>query len=121
MAKKKNRGIRSRRRSRRDKGGRRSPIRPDTRLRFLLILVVQGVREVTIRGSREASQIGKFWAAVQRYLQTGDDSALTKFRGRYVTDTSGNRYFFLTDLRQLDRLASAGVLSFESIYAGGGR
>lgn len=80
-----------------------------------------GAREVPIRGLERASQVGKYWAAVQNFLQSGDDSALLRFKGKSVTDASGKRHLFLTDLNQLDRLASAGVLSFESIYAGGGR
>jgi hypothetical protein len=101
------------------KGPKSKP--PDTRLRNLLRLTDEGVRRVTIRGSREASRLGKFWAGVQKYIQTGDDSALFKFKGKTFTDASGKRHLFFTDLRQLDRQASAGVLSFESIYAGGGR
>ena len=106
--------------SRKSKGGH-FPKPPDTRLRNLLRLMDRGVRSVAIRGSREASQLGKFWAAVQQFLQTGDDTALLRFKGKTFTDANGKRHLFFTDLRQLDRLASAGVLSFESIYAGGGR
>jgi hypothetical protein len=95
--------------------------RTDARLRMLLIPKPEGAREFAIRGSERASQVGKFWAAVQQYLQSGDDSALLRFKGKSVTDASGKRHLFLTDLNQLDRQASAGVLSFESIYAGGGR
>jgi hypothetical protein len=102
------------------KNGKRVAKQPDKRLRVLLVPTPE-VREVAIRGSEQASRIGKYWAAVQKYLQTGDDSALLRFKGKGFTDASGNRYFFPTDLRQLDRQASAGVLSFESIYAGGGR
>ena len=108
-------GLRNRR------NGRHVAKPPDTRLRRLLIPTPGGVREVAIRGSREASRLGKFWAAVQKYLQIGDNSALVSFKGKRFTDASGNRHFFPTDLKQLDRQASAGVLSFESMYAGGGR
>jgi len=105
----------------RRRNGRYDATKTDRLLRVHSALITKGKNEIATRDSRQASLVGGHWAAVQRYLQTGDDSALTKFKGRYVTDASGKRYFFLTDLRQLDRLASAGVLSFESIYAGGGQ
>ena len=128
MARKKTRRIKRNKGTRRGspsknprKNGQRFGKPVDTRLRRLLIPTPAGVREVTIRGSRQASQLGKYWAAVQRYLQTGDDSALVRFKGKTFTDARGNRHLFPTDLKQLDRQASAGVLSFESMYAGGGR
>jgi hypothetical protein len=123
MKKRKTRKIGTKRKSvlKKRKNGRHVAKPTDTRLRKLLIPIPTGAREVAIRGSQRASQVGKFWAAVQRYLQTGDDSALLRFKDKGVTDASGIHHLFLTDLRRLDRLASAGVLSFESIYAGGGR
>jgi hypothetical protein len=123
MAEKKTRKIRSKRKSSlRKRKNRKYAAKPtDTRLRRLLIPTPKGVREVAIRGFKEASRLGKYWAAVQKYLQTGDDSPLLRFKDRSFTDASGKRHLFPTDLKQLDRQASAGVLSFESIYAGGGR
>jgi hypothetical protein len=128
MAKKKTRRIKRNKGTRRGspsktprKNGHHFAKPPDTRLRRLLIPTPRGVREVAIRGLKQASQLGKYWAAVQKYLQTGDDSALLRFKNKSFTDASGNRHLFPTDLKQLDRQASAGVLSFESIYAGGGR
>lgn len=76
-----------------------------------------GKREIATRNSREATVVGKFWAAAQKYLQTGDSSALKKLRRKYIIDASGKRVPLLTDLAELDRLGSAGVLSFESLYA----
>jgi hypothetical protein len=122
MAKGKKRNSTRRKSAPRKRGKRgQGPKSPDTRLRRLLIPTPRGVREVTIRGSKEASRLGKYWAAVQKYLQTGDDSVLTMFRDKGFADATGKRFVFPTNLRQLDRQASAGVLSFESIYAGGGR
>ena len=80
----------------------------DERLRMLLIPTPEGVREVAIRGSQRAWRLRKFWAAVLRYLQTGDDSALLRFKDKSVTDASGKRRLFLTNLKRLNRLASAG-------------
>lgn len=90
--------------------------RSDKLLRILVIPTPNGVREIAIRDSRQATILGKYWAAVQKYLQTGDSSALDKLR-KYIIDASGKRIPLLTDLAELDRLGSAGVLSFESLYA----
>jgi hypothetical protein len=49
--------------------------------------------------------------------ETGDDSALKDFKSKYIIDAQGKRIPLLTNLDELDRLGSAGVLSFESLYA----
>jgi hypothetical protein len=77
----------------------------------------KGPREVATRNSEQASLLGKYWSAVQRYLQTGDDSELRKFEGQSVIAQSGEAFPLITNLSELDRLASAGVFSFESLYA----
>jgi hypothetical protein len=77
----------------------------------------RGLLEIATRDSRQASKAGKHSAAVQRYLETGDDSALPQFKGKHIVDATGKRIALLTDLDELDRLGSAGVLSFESLYA----
>jgi hypothetical protein len=89
----------------------------DRLLRVLQILSVSGPQEIAVNDSRQASQIGKHWNAVELYAQTGDASALRDFRGKYVIDANGKRVYFMTDLSELDRRASAGDLSFESLYA----
>ena len=93
----------------------------DHLLRVITTLGVMGKTEIATRDSRQASLVGGHWAGVQRYLQTGDDSALLRFKGKKVTDTAGKRHLLLTDLKEVDRQAAAGVLSFESMYAGGAR
>ena len=103
------------------RNGRYVPTKTDHLLRVLNALTVEGKKEIATRDSEQASLVGGHWAAVQRYLQTGDDSALLRFKGKKVTDAGRKRYLLLTDLKELDRLASAGVLSFESMYAGGAR
>lgn len=90
----------------------------DRLLRVLVVPTPEGLREVAMRDSRQASQLARYSAAVDRYLETGDDTALRKFRRKRITDASGTRIPLLTDLNELDRLGSAGVLSFESLYAG---
>ena len=105
----------------RKRNGRYVATKTDRLLRVLTILGSKGKKEIATRDSRQASLVGGHWAAVQRYLQTGDDSALLRFKGKKVTDASGKRHLLLTDLEELDRKASAGALSFESMCAGGSR
>ena len=105
----------------RKKNGRYVATKTDRLLRVVSVLKAKGRMEIATRDSRQASLIGSHWAAVQRYLQTGDDSALLKFKKTRVIDASGKHHRLLTDLKELVRQASAGVLSFESMYAGGSR
>ncbi len=91
-----------------------------TRKKIVRIPTPEGTRAVAIRvsrHSRQASTLGKYWNAVHFYLQTGDASRLKKFRSKYITDVKRVRFPLLTDTNELDRLGSAGVLSFESLYA----
>ncbi len=102
---------------RKRKNGQYVAKRSDKLLRILAIPTADGVREIAIRDSRQATALGKYWAAVQKYLQTGDASGLKKFHRKYITDASRRRVPLITDQAELDRLGSAGVLSFESLYA----
>lgn len=106
---------------RKRKNGQYAAKPTDTLLRMLAIPTPEGVREVAIRSSEQASRLGKYWAAVQRYLQTGDSSALKRFHRKSINDASGKKVALILDTAQLDRLGSAGVLTFESLYAGGAR
>jgi hypothetical protein len=99
------------------RNGRWAATKSDRLLRVLVIPTRKGLSEIGVRDSRQASLLGKFWTAVDRYRDTGDASALREFRGKYIMDSNGKRHRFLTDLSALDRLGSAGVLSFESLYA----
>jgi len=89
----------------------------DHLLRVLVIPTRKGLREIGVRDSRQATVVGKFWTAVERYRDTGDASGLREFLGKYIVDANGKRVRLLTNLRELDRLGSAGVLSFETLYA----
>jgi hypothetical protein len=95
----------------------RYQVKPTDRLlRVLVIPSRKGLREIPTRDSREASLIGEYWSAVEKFLTRGDSSALRKLRRKYVTDAHGKRVRFLMDLEELKRQASAGVLHFESLY-----
>ena len=84
--------------------------------RVLSFLTNGGMREIAVRDSREATKLAKYWSAVHRSAATGDASRLKRFRGKYVTDARGVRHALLTDIVAINRLANAGVLSFESLY-----
>jgi hypothetical protein len=89
----------------------------DKLIRLLIIPTPKGLQEIAVRDSRDATQLAEYWVAVQRYLQTGDESGLQKFKGKRIKDASGKSIRLLTDTQELDRLGNAGVLSFESLYA----
>ena len=99
------------------KNGRYSAKANDRLLRVLVIPTRKGLREIGVRDFRQASLLGRYWTAVERYRDTGDASTLREFRRKYIVDASGKRHQLLTDRRVLDRLGSAGVLSFETLYA----
>ena len=89
----------------------------DQLLRVLPVPDTQkGLRWIPVTDSREAGVIGKFWDAVQSALRKADRSALQKLRRKYVITEGGERVPFLTDFRELKRLASFGIFRFESIY-----
>jgi len=85
--------------------------------RKLRIPTREGLREITVSDSHEASLVGRYWNAVKRYLETGDASAIQKFTGKHITDANGKRILLLTNLEEMDRQANAGNLSFETMYA----
>jgi hypothetical protein len=102
---------------RKGKSGKYVVKKNDRLLRILSIPTANGPRSIAIRGSKQASLLGEYWNAVHRYLQTGDTSRLKAFHGQKITDASGVEIPLLVDPSALNRLGSAGVLSFESIYA----
>jgi hypothetical protein len=96
-----------------------SKLHDDRLLRVEAVPTPEGLVEVGVPNFRQASQLGKYWNAVHRYLETGDKAALQKYHGQHITDADGTTFPLLTDLDELDRLGSAGVLTFETIYARG--
>jgi hypothetical protein len=102
---------------RRNKSGRYTAKTKDRLVRPLLVPTPEGSLPVDVRSSRDASQLSHYWNGLHRYYETGDVSALQKFTGQFITDTGGKKFPLLTDLGILDRLGSAGVVSFESIYS----
>jgi hypothetical protein len=99
------------------RNGRWAAKRTDRLLRVLQRLTPEGKVEVALSDSRQATVLGKYWNAVELYRDTGDSSRLQEFEGEYIIDAAGNHLPLLTDLGTIDRLGSAGVLSFETLYA----
>ena len=93
--------------------------RSSGRQRILLIPSGEGVREISVSEAREARRLARYWNAVHHQLQTGDASRLQEFEGVQIKDAKGRKIPLLTDPKELDRLGSAGVLSFESLYVRG--
>ena len=83
----------------------------------MVVLTEDGKQEIAVRDSRQATLIAEHWNASDKYLATGEQSPLGKFKGKTITDANGAEHLLLTDTAELDRLGNAGVLSFESIYA----
>ena len=89
----------------------------DRLLRVLVIPAPDGLAEIATLDSRSASIVGEYWNALHHYLETGDEADLARFRGVSIIDAQGNAVPLLTDTAELERLGSAGVLSFQSLYA----
>jgi hypothetical protein len=97
--------------------GRWAAKKSDRLLRVLPLPSREGLIDIGVGDSRQATVIGKYWNAVDLYINTGDDSGLHAFQGKHIIDADGKSVLLMTDVRELDRLGSAGNLSFESLYA----
>jgi hypothetical protein len=71
---------------------------------------------IVVANSEAASLVGTYMAAVGRFLETNNRSALSPFIGHSVLDTSGKEHPFETNPNILYRLAAGGEHSFEQIY-----
>ncbi|MDX2059502.1 MAG: hypothetical protein SFV24_16950 [Gemmatimonadales bacterium] len=87
----------------------------DGLLRRMTFLTPRGLTHIDVTNSETARTIGRYFAAVKRYRQTGDERSLRSFRGRSVRVGKVTRPF-LTDPVVLHRLLAADVVAFESIY-----
>lgn len=100
-----------------EKRGGRWYARPFDRLaRAMEFITPEGVINLEVRDSRSRQRIGSYMATVGHYLHTGDARGLRRYRGRSIV-VDGQGYPFVTDTGVLDRLASAGELGFDAIYA----
>jgi hypothetical protein len=92
--------------------GRGKPTKVDRRKRDMLVPTTLGNAPVTVRGSKQASDLGKYMSAVGKYLRTGDVEGLGKFEGKSI-----GGHALITDPDLLSSLAQAGALTLDEIYA----
>ena len=98
------------------RNGRFTAKSSDQLFRVLKIPDEKGVREIGVRGSRQATVLAEYWNALNRYLDTGRSEELERFKGVVIKGADNNEILLPTDRAQLRRLGLAGVLSFESLY-----
>jgi hypothetical protein len=65
-------------------GGRIRPSKSDLLTRYLQIPGPDGPIEISVKGSKAASEVAKYKADVNRFLR-GDQKALTKWQGKRIT------------------------------------
>jgi len=99
----------------RGRSGRYAVTRSDRLARHLWLHTEAGKIEITVRGSRAASRVAHYMAAVDQYLRSGDDAALREFEGESIR-AGKTAHAFLTDRDALERLAFAGEISFDRLY-----
>ena len=59
---------------------------------------------------------GRYMAAIGKFLRNNNPASLKSFIGKSVTDASGEKHPFETNLNALYRLAARGTESFEQVY-----
>lgn len=84
--------------------------------RTMKFLTENGYMHLILRDSRTASEVARYMGAVDRFLKTGDQGPLSAFRGKAVR-SGRTAHAYLTHGRTLERLAYAGEISYEDIYA----
>jgi hypothetical protein len=102
-----------------ERAGRRGLFRAkasDRIARRLNFVTPQGSIEIVVRSSRIASNIGEYLNAVRKYVNTGDTSALARFRNKAFRSADGVEHEFTTEPALLDSLARAGILAIEGLY-----
>lgn len=97
------------------RGGRWTVGPRDTRIRQML-LYSQGVAIIASVTPAEADIIGRYMAAVGRFLESNDAAYLAPFAGEAITDTAGHRHPLETDPNALYRLDATGGETFEDVY-----
>ncbi len=84
--------------------------------RTMRFITPRGLIAVTVHDSRIASEIGRHMSAVNRFLETGDEGPLQPFVDEGIR--AGQLFHpYVTDPDTLVRLAHAGEVSFEDLYA----
>lgn len=84
----------------------------DRRRRDMLIPTTLGTSPIAVRGSKQATLLGRYMSAVGKYLRTGDADGLVEFQGLSISNQ-----VLITDPETLSALAQAGALQLDEIYA----
>jgi len=87
-------------------GGRIRATDSDRLVRYLQIPGPNGPREISVRGSKAASEVANYKAAVNRFLR-GDRNALAKWRGKKIAGIE-----LITDGKVLVDQADKGQLPY---------
>jgi hypothetical protein len=98
-----------------EKAGRRWRVRQDLPRRMLIFSNGRSLA-ITVADFQSASRVGRYMAAVRRFLETNDRSVLEPFIGQSVRDATGKEHPFETRPNVLYRLSAAGEHAFEQIY-----
>src|ERR1700733_446332 len=93
-------------------GGRIRATKSDRLVRYMQIPGPDGPKDVTVRGSKAASELGRYMAAVGKFLRSGEVDALAKFQGKSI-----GGHVLITDPDTLSVLAQAGAPTLDEIYA----
>lgn len=78
----------------------------------MAVLTANGAVDVTLRNSRQRTLVGEHWNAVRRFVNTGDATALAKFRGIQVAGVD-----FETDLAAIEAWGRIGEIDLDDIYS----
>ena len=87
-------------------GGRIRATKSDRLVRYLQVPGPNGPMEISVRGSKAASEIANYKAAVNRFLR-GDRNALAKWHGKRIAGVE-----LATDARVLIDQADKGLLPY---------
>lgn len=90
-------------------GGRIRATKTDRLVRYLQIPGPDGPRDIKVRGSKAASEVAKYKAAINRLLR-GDRNAMVPWRGKKIAGTE-----LITDPKLLVEQARKDILPY-SIY-----
>lgn len=97
------------------KKGRRWIVKNDLP-RQMLIYTDGTALSITISKFHYASKLGRYMAAVKRFLRSNNPEHLKPFISQSVKDRRDNTYIFETDPNALYRIAASGSETFEQIY-----
>ncbi len=75
------------------------------------VLTTGGLVHLRGLNDAEATEVGRHWNAVRRYLETGDDTALAEFQHSFIRSRE-----LAASAALVEWFAVRGEVSFESIY-----